>query len=59
MNTLSGNRKGMLYFMDRSVSEKGYAPSVRDVVKGCGISSSFIAQYHLNVLEREGYIRHD
>jgi repressor LexA len=29
---------------------------VRDIVKNCDISSASIAQYHLKVLERQGYI---
>lgn len=59
MNALSLKRKRILDFITSFVDEKGYAPSVRDVVKGCGISSSSVAQYHLNVLERDGYIRRD
>jgi repressor LexA len=30
---------------------------VRDIVKGCGISSTSVVDYNLNILEREGYIR--
>ena len=59
MDALSLKRKGILDFITSFIDGKGYAPSVRDIVKGCGISSSSIAQYHLNVLEREGYIRRD
>lgn len=59
MDALSLKRKRILDFITSFIDGKGYAPSVRDIVKGCGISSSSIAQYHLNVLEREGYIRRD
>ncbi len=59
MDALSPKRKRILDFITSFVGKKGYAPSVRDVVKGCGISSSSVAQYHLNVLEGEGYIHRD
>ena len=59
MRMLSGRQKEILDFIADFIENKGYAPSVRDVVKGCGISSSSVAQYHLNVLERAGFIRRD
>jgi repressor LexA len=59
MEVLSPKRKTILDFIASFVREKGYAPSVRDIVKGCGISSSSVAQYHLDVLKRQGYIRRD
>lgn len=57
MEELTPKRKRILDFIVIFTAEKGYAPSVREVVKACGISSASIAQYHLNVLERQGYIR--
>ena len=59
MKTLSVRQKKILDFISNFIGDKGYAPSVRDVAGGCGISSSSVTQYHLNVLEREGYIRRD
>ena len=59
MSPLSPRQKQILDFITAFIEEKGYAPSVRDVTRGCGISSSSLAQYHLNVLEREGYIRRE
>jgi len=56
---LSTKQKQIFDFIADFIEEKDYSPSVRDVVKGCGISSSSVAQYHLNVLERKGYIRRD
>jgi repressor LexA len=57
MGTLSPKRKQILDFIADFINERGYAPAVRNIVEGCSISSPSIAQYHLNVLEREGYIR--
>jgi len=59
MGILSPKRKQILDFITAFIEGKGYAPSVRDIAKGCGISSSSVAQYHLNVLERDGYIYRD
>ncbi len=59
MEELSPKREEILDFLARFIKEKGYAPSVRDIVRGCALSSSSIAQYHLNVLERQGYIHRE
>lgn len=59
MVTLSQQRKLILDFITVFTSERGYAPSVRDLTDGCHSSSSSVVQYHLNVLERNGYIRRD
>jgi repressor LexA len=39
--------------------EKDYPPSIRDIVKACGISSTSVVDYNLKILEKEGYIRRD
>ncbi len=54
---LKPNRKRVLEFVTRFIREKGYPPSVRDVVAGCGFSSSSVAQYHLDALERLGFMK--
>lgn len=59
MSVISAKRQRILDFIADFVEEKGYPPSVRDVAEGCGFSSPSIAQYHLNVLEREGHIHRD
>jgi repressor LexA len=59
MEALSPKRKRILDFIARFISQKGYAPSIRDIVKGCGISSTSVAQYYLDVLQQQGYIRRD
>jgi repressor LexA len=52
-------RERILEFIRHSFAEKGYAPTVRDIVKGCNLSSTSVAQHHLNTLEREGRIHRD
>ena len=55
----SPKRAQILSFIAAFIDGRGYAPSVRDIAEGCGISSSSIVQYHLNALERGGYIHRD
>lgn len=56
---ISETRKNILKFIQISITDRGYAPTVRDIVKGCKLSSTAVVQHHLNVLEREGYIHRD
>ena len=37
----------------------GYAPSIRDIVDGCELGSTSTALYHLDILEREGWLKRD
>lgn len=56
---LSGTRENILKFIEDFIDERGYAPTVRDIMKGCNLSSTAVVQHHLNVLEREGRIHRD
>ena len=53
------SRLHILNFIRNFLHERGYTPTVRDIAKGCSISTSSVVQYHLNMLEREGYIYRD
>ena len=59
MEELSTKQKQIFDFIAKFLEKKGYAPSIRDVVKGCSISSTSLVQYHLNVLEQRGYIHRE
>jgi repressor LexA len=59
MKTLSSKQKQILAFLRRFREEKDYPPTVRDILRGCGISSTSVVDYNLKILEREGYIRRD
>jgi len=52
-------RERILEYIRLFFEERGYAPTVRDILKGCNISSTSLVQYHLNILEKEGQIRRD
>jgi len=56
---ISRKRQRILGFISDFLNERGYAPTVRDIVRGCGISTSSVVQYHLDILEREGHIQRD
>jgi repressor LexA len=56
---ISQTREKILNFIHDFVDAKGYAPTVRDILKGCSISSTAVVQHHLNILEREGHIHRD
>ncbi len=36
--------------------ERGYPPSIRDVVASCSLSSTSVADYNLKILEKRGYL---
>jgi repressor LexA len=57
MKTLSAKQKRILEFIRSFLEDKTYPPTIRDIVSGCGISSTSVADYNLEILEREGHIR--
>ncbi len=57
MRELSAKQQNMVLFIRSFWAEQGYPPTVRDIVSGCGISSTSVVDYNLDILEREGYIR--
>lgn len=59
MKDLSPKQQNILLFIDSFLAEKGYPPSVREIVQGCNISSTSVVEYNLKILQRDGYIRRD
>ena len=59
METLSSKQRRILAFLRHFREEKDYPPTIRDILKGCSISSTSVVDYNLKILEREGYIRRD
>lgn len=56
---ISHTRQKIFSYIRDFMDDKGYAPTVRDILKGCAISSTAVVQHHLNVLERDGLIHRD
>ena len=59
MAGVSRTRLRILNFIRKFLDERGYAPTVRDIARGCNISTPSVVQHHLNTLERQGYIHRD
>jgi repressor LexA len=54
---LSRKQRQAVDFIGRFLAKKGYPPTIRDIVAGCNLSSTSVASYNLNILEKLGYIR--
>ena len=57
MKKLSDKQRRIISYINRFLSDKGYPPSIRDIQAGCGISSTSVVDYNLNILESQGHIR--
>ena len=57
MKILSPKQRKIFDFVRHFGAERGYPPTVRDIVIGCQLSSTSVADYNLDILQREGYIR--
>jgi repressor LexA len=56
IRTLSAKQQRIIDFIHRFLMDRGYPPTVRDIQSGCGLSSTSVVAYHLNILETEGYL---
>lgn len=56
MKVLSLKQQNIIDFIHRFLGDRGYPPTVRDIVSGCGISSTSVVAYNLAILEKKGYI---
>lgn len=57
--TLTGKRRQILEFIANHIQQSGYPPSVREIGEAVGLSSSSTVHTHLQLLQREGYLRRD
>ena len=57
IKALSPRQQKILGFIRGFLADKAYPPTIRDIVTGCGISSTSVADYNLIILEKSGYIR--
>lgn len=56
-NELNNREKDILKFIEKQVAELGYAPSVREIGKAVGLSSTATVHAYLAKLEEKGYIK--
>lgn len=52
----NNKRQQILAFVTKHVTEKGFAPSIREICKAMGFASPRAAQKHLEALEEAGYL---
>lgn len=57
--TLTGKRRQILEFIAEHIQRNGYPPSVREIGEAVGLSSSSTVHTHLQLLQREGFLRRD
>lgn len=56
---LSDRQRRMLSFIQRFTTDNGYPPSIREIGKAVGISSTSVVNYNLNRLVDEGLLDRD
>ncbi len=59
MKKMSDKQRRIIHFIERFLSDKGYPPSIRDIQAACGISSTSVVDYNLNILKSRGHIERD
>lgn len=56
---LTKRQHEILLVIEKSVSERGYPPSVREIGEAVGLASPSTVHSHLRTLQRLGYLRRD
>ena len=56
---LTTRQSQILEFIDRTIRDKGYPPTVREIGQAVGLNSPSTVHNHLNTLQDRGYLRRD
>ncbi len=56
---LTTRQSQILEFIDNTIRDKGYPPTVREIGKAVGLNSPSTVHNHLNTLQDRGYLRRD
>ena len=56
-STLTKKQASFFDFLKEYFQERGYPPTVREIMDGMGLSSTNIVRKYLGILERKGYIK--
>jgi repressor LexA len=59
MPELTGRQREILDVIERSMRDRGYPPSVREIGESVGLTSPSTVHNHLSTLQRLGYLRRD
>ncbi len=57
MNDLNKREKAILKFIEKQIKDKGYPPSVREIGKAVGLSSTATVHGYIAKLAKKGYIK--
>jgi repressor LexA len=57
--TISSKQQKILEFVELFSIENGYPPTIREIGRAAGISSTSVVNYNLEALQRDGYIYRD
>ncbi|NLY87658.1 MAG: transcriptional repressor LexA [Clostridiales bacterium] len=52
-------QRDILFFMKKTISEKGYSPTVREICHALGIKSTSTVHSDIKVLEEQGHVKKD
>ena len=56
---LTGRQRGILEVIEKSMRDRGYPPSVREIGESVGLTSPSTVHSHLASLQRMGYLHRD
>ena len=59
MDLINKTQEAVLNYIRDVISQRGIAPSVREIGEAVGLRSTSTVQYNLNALEKAGYIERD
>jgi repressor LexA len=59
MPALTGRQREILDVIERSMRDRGYPPSVREIGEAVGLTSPSTVHNHLSTLQRLGYLHRD
>ena len=59
MEKLTERQNAILKVIKKSIAEKGYPPTVREIGAEVGLSSTATIHFHLTKLEEKGYLKKD
>lgn len=59
MSELSARQSKIMEYIRDFIDKNDYPPSVRDIQRGCGVSSTSVVDYNLRRLEEKGVLERD
>ncbi|MEI2650980.1 MAG: helix-turn-helix domain-containing protein [Microthrixaceae bacterium] len=59
LDPLTDRQREILEVIERTVGERGYPPSVREICTAVGLTSPSTVHTHLSSLQKMGYLRRD